>query len=702
MADLEVLALDTATPQIRAPGAGDGYAVPRDMTFSPGTTLSVPNAQVTNVKANDGTAAIVIADSTGAVTVSTPTVVSVNSSSDALRITQVGAGNALVVEDSTNPDATPFVVDASGRVVIQKATAQTTTNTGTPVLQAHVVGGNQAGLYGWSSTSTVPAQLRLLRSASGTIGTLGAVSDGFDLGSVQFFGDDGSDFVLGAQILAEVDGTPGTNDMPGRLVFSTTADGASTPTERMRIDSKGHTGIGSTALTTASFRLGVPIEGGATAYGAFWGSVVQPAVTASANYHQTNAATSANGGTPYTVSALSHYTAAQGTFNADSTVTSQYGFQAVSTLTGATNNYGFYSNIASGTNRWNFFANGTAANYFAGNLLVGTTTSVGGVRLTSVGGGVQLSGGTTAQEGVRIQRATGYATFTGINNDNNAYNGLQFFTSASAAATIDTSGNVGIGGTADATTKLQLTGTLPTSGNVSRGILITGTVPSGSTAFGDMFVSLPSTAAAAFTCSNLRHFVAAQSTIGAGSAVTNQYGFSAESSLTGATNNYGFYSNIASGTNRFNFYANGTADNYFAGNVGIGVTPSFPLHIQNATGEIARMINSTGSERIHYYARSAASTSRIESQNSAFQLFTVDGFALSLGTANVERVHITSSGNVGFNTTSFGASSSGVIGILNAATVPTGNPTGGGVLYVEAGALKYRGSSGTVTTIANA
>lgn len=37
-----------------------------------------------------------------------------------------------------------------------------------------------------------------------------------------------------------------------------------------------------------------------------------------------------------------------------------------------------------------------------------------------------------------------------------------------------------------------------------------------------------------------------------------------------------------------------------------------------------------------------------------------------------------------------------------AATVPTANPTGGGVLYVEAGALKYRGSSGTVTTIANA
>lgn len=43
-----------------------------------------------------------------------------------------------------------------------------------------------------------------------------------------------------------------------------------------------------------------------------------------------------------------------------------------------------------------------------------------------------------------------------------------------------------------------------------------------------------------------------------------------------------------------------------------------------------------------------------------------------------------------------------VIAIGNAATVPSTNPTGGGVLYVEAGALKYRGSSGTVTTIASA
>jgi len=58
--------------------------------------------------------------------------------------------------------------------------------------------------------------------------------------------------------------------------------------------------------------------------------------------------------------------------------------------------------------------------------------------------------------------------------------------------------------------------------------------------------------------------------------------------------------------------------------------------------------------------------------------------------------------NVGINTeTAFGGGAK-VIGIANATTVPTTNPSGGGVLYCEGGALKFRGSSGTVTTIAPA
>jgi len=46
-----------------------------------------------------------------------------NSSSNAVRITQTGSGNALVVEDSANPDATPFVIDSNGNVLAGTTTA---------------------------------------------------------------------------------------------------------------------------------------------------------------------------------------------------------------------------------------------------------------------------------------------------------------------------------------------------------------------------------------------------------------------------------------------------------------------------------------------------------------------------------------------------------------------------------------------------
>jgi hypothetical protein len=59
-------------------------------------------------------------------------------------------------------------------------------------------------------------------------------------------------------------------------------------------------------------------------------------------------------------------------------------------------------------------------------------------------------------------------------------------------------------------------------------------------------------------------------------------------------------------------------------------------------------------------------------------------------------------GNIGFRTRSQFGGGQGVIAIANAAVVPSVNPAGGGILYIEAGALKYRGSNGTVTVVAPA
>jgi hypothetical protein len=88
------------------------------------------------------------------------------------------------------------------------------------------------------------------------------VASGDAIGSVNFFGYDGAANIELANITATVDGTPGTNDMPGRLTFSTTADGASSTTERFRIGSAGQLGIGGATYGTAGQVL---TSGGASA-----------------------------------------------------------------------------------------------------------------------------------------------------------------------------------------------------------------------------------------------------------------------------------------------------------------------------------------------------------------------------------------------------------------------------------------------------
>jgi len=90
---------------------------------------------------------------------------------------------------------------------------------------------------------------RFTRS-NGAIGTNTIVSNGNALGIIVWHGADGSSLdSFAASIHCDVDGTPGANDMPGRLVFETTADGASSPTEAMRINNQRELLIGTTTRT---------------------------------------------------------------------------------------------------------------------------------------------------------------------------------------------------------------------------------------------------------------------------------------------------------------------------------------------------------------------------------------------------------------------------------------------------------------------
>ena len=74
------------------------------------------------------------------------------------------------------------------------------------------------------------------------------LSSGDEIGKIEFYGADGNDTNQRAgMIVCAVDGTPGGNDMPGRLVFFTTPDGSASETERMRITNSGNVGIGTSS-----------------------------------------------------------------------------------------------------------------------------------------------------------------------------------------------------------------------------------------------------------------------------------------------------------------------------------------------------------------------------------------------------------------------------------------------------------------------
>ena len=90
-------------------------------------------------------------------------------------------------------------------------------------------------------TNSNPGSIKISSGASGDNVVLNT-----GLGYIRWYGFHTSADYEAARISAEVDNGPGANDMPGRLIFSTTADGAAAPTERLRIDSAGNVGINST------------------------------------------------------------------------------------------------------------------------------------------------------------------------------------------------------------------------------------------------------------------------------------------------------------------------------------------------------------------------------------------------------------------------------------------------------------------------
>ena len=71
------------------------------------------------------------------------------------------------------------------------------------------------------------------------------------MGGIEFYGNDANGtFVNTAEIIVNADGDHGDNDKPTRMQFSTTSDGGSSTSERMRLDSSGRLLVGGTDANT--------------------------------------------------------------------------------------------------------------------------------------------------------------------------------------------------------------------------------------------------------------------------------------------------------------------------------------------------------------------------------------------------------------------------------------------------------------------
>jgi hypothetical protein len=167
-----------------------------------------------------------------------------------------GTGNYLSFYDVT-ASTERARIDSSGRLLVGTSSARSNfyNSTLTSLFQVESANGTRINSFTYGDAGDSGPIHVLAKHRSNSVGGTTVVADGDQLGVLSFQGSDGTEFVAGAEITVRVDGTPGADDMPGRLVFSTTSDGASSPTERMRIGSNGYTRIGD--VESASYLLDV-------------------------------------------------------------------------------------------------------------------------------------------------------------------------------------------------------------------------------------------------------------------------------------------------------------------------------------------------------------------------------------------------------------------------------------------------------------
>jgi len=228
------------------------------------STAKIVDGAVTTAKiADDAVTADKLADT--AVTAGSYTLSSITVDAQG-RITAASSGSAgasdAITEGNTSAEVVDTGSDGHFKVVTEGTEAFRVdenqhllvgTNTASNNLRldqklAVVSTGSQnlggAAFISYVGTATDSASfIDLSRSRGTTDGSLTSVANNDTLGWLIFRGADGSNFINSSFIKGAVDGTPGTDDVPGRIEFHTASSGAA-PTERARLDSSGRLLVG--------------------------------------------------------------------------------------------------------------------------------------------------------------------------------------------------------------------------------------------------------------------------------------------------------------------------------------------------------------------------------------------------------------------------------------------------------------------------
>lgn len=225
-----------------SPGAGEvalvadgvaGLFLDSGTGFTTVPLLAVTTQAVLNI--NEATPAMIISQA---------------GSGGGLRVTNTGVGDCLTIEDSANPDSTPVVINASGRLICGYTSALLVGGSAQGIQTIGQTGGSSdIGLFKYQTNSSGPA-LFMSKSRTTTLGGHAIVNSGDTLGTLYFYGDDGVDFIQAGYIKCMVDGTPGVNDMPGKVSVFLTPDGSAAPLERFTFRQDGMLDFISSAGTT--------------------------------------------------------------------------------------------------------------------------------------------------------------------------------------------------------------------------------------------------------------------------------------------------------------------------------------------------------------------------------------------------------------------------------------------------------------------